>query len=539
MISCQNALRGPYWVNELQYDVPLPSGWLPGDYLHPETQELIRSKHLPLVGIVDLTNHTRYGFSSRGVPQYLFYPLNTGYPPMIVGSKAPRTINQFGIVRFDTWNSKDKWPHGSLQELLGSVGISGIEVQSLRLRVCPPGRQTMYEYDFSPLLNICGSLEVWDACFNIDPAGCKDVDDVLSWRQTSAGLQFGIHIANVAAWVSEGTHLDQEAKQRGTTVYEDGVVLKSMLPPQLSEHKASLLADGVPRPVVSAIWTISESGEVSGPDWKPTCIQIQEAHTYESILSDSNKSQSLQSALQTIVGYSVGADPHRWVEVAMIAYNRAAAMKLKRAGAGILRRHKGALPSAEILQNLAHQTGCADIAWLGQASGEYCTATEESCEHSGLGEALYCHATSPLRRYADLVNQRILLGLCNTTTSFSHISHHLNLIGKSIRAWERDMWCLQHLRPNEISEANGWILGWKQCGFELNLLIYVPLWKRTVRIAFFSEVQEQISEVYLKPLDFKKYWIGKRGDPVQVRAFCNLQKAYWSDRFVFSCSPLK
>jgi hypothetical protein len=537
-LSCKNALRGPYWIGTTRYDTPLPAGWLPGDSVHLETREIQRGKHPPLIGIVDLTNRTRFGFSSRGVPQYLFFPLNAGYPPMIVGSKAPTTTNQFGIVRFEHWNTtKSKWPHGALQELVGPVGDSATELRALRLQVCPPHRQTTHGYDFSPSETLCGLEETWDACFNIDPPGCKDVDDVLSWRRTVTGHEFGIHIANVATWISVKSDLDKEAKQRGTTVYEEGVVLRPMLPPELSEKKASLLSDGKSRPVLSAIWHISDSGDVSGPVWRPTQILIQESFTYDSILTDSAKSQRIPTYLQAICGDSGGQDPHRWIELAMIAYNRATAKKLKEKGAGLLRRHKGALPSSEILRSLADQTGCADIAWLGQTAGEYCSAVEEDCKHAGLGEALYCHATSPLRRYADLVNQRILLGICCENMRYDELSHHLNLTSKAIRAWERDVWCLRNLKPSEISEAPGWILGWKQWGFDLRLLVYVPFWKRTVRIGFFSEEREQTSEVYLKPRDFGKFWIGKRGDQVQVRAFCNLQKAQWSERFVFTCHP--
>lgn len=538
-ISCQNALRGPYWIGVTRYNAPLPSGWLPGDTLHGD--EIQRAKHAPLIGIVDLTNRTRHGFSSRGVPQYLFYPLNAGYPPMIVGSKAPTTANQFGIVRFESWPAKSKWPHGALQELLGPVGDPVTELRALRLHMNPTRSKHESDLSWEPDETLCGPLEYWDTCFNIDPPGCRDVDDVVSWRYTkdSLHLEFGIHIANVTAWVSEGSDTDLAAQKQGTTVYEDGAVLKSMLPAQLSENKASLLADGKPRPVFSAIWRFDSHGVCldSEPTWRASQIHIQKAYTYDSILEDTKVSGVLQSFLTGIWGSPVGSDPHRWIEIAMIAYNRAAAKRLQQVGAGLLRRHKGALPSGDILKSIADQTGCSDIAWLGQSAGEYCVATEEDRMHTGLGESVYCHASSPLRRYADLVNQRVLLGI-SLAKSQTDLAFHLNQVGKAVRAWERDIWCLKHLDPTKISETNGWILGWKQWGFELRLLVYVPLWKRTIRIGFFSELREQTSEVYLKPRDFGRYWIGKRGDPVKVRAFCNLQKAQWSERFVFSCTPL-
>lgn len=555
-ISCQNALQGPYWVGLTQYDTPLPPGWLPGDSIDTQTNKLIREKHGPLVGIVDLTNRTRFGFSSRGVSQYLFYPLHTGYPPMIVGSKAPTTTNQFGIVRFDNWNTtKSKWPHGALQELLGHVGNSSVELRALRLYINPPGRLTIPEYDLSiaqssqtlfPCTDNCGSPEVWDACFNIDPVGCKDVDDVISWRwMPNETWEFGIHIANVGAWVPHNSSLDQEAMRRGITVYEEGQVLRPMLPPVLSEKQASLLSDGELRPVVSTIWTISKDGicKNAQPTWRSSQITIHSSYSYENVLQKCDICQKLPFFLTCIWGSNIGPDPHRWIEVAMIVYNRAAAHVLKTREAGILRRHKGALPSAQTLKLIADQSGCAEIAWLGQAAGEYCsvkTTSTKDCEHVGLGEALYCHASSPLRRYADLVNQRILVKCLEDKTSceFEQLSFQLNKTAKLVRAWERDIWCMKHLKTSEISEASGWILGWKQKGEEIRLLVYVPLWKRSVRIGFFQSHTEKDSDICLKPRNLGQEWIAKQGQAVQVHAFCNLRNPQFSERFVFSCTPI-
>jgi hypothetical protein len=544
MIRCKNAIKGPYWVGDTKINNPLPPGWLPGDFFDQETQTLTRSKHPPIVGIVDLTNRTRYGFSNKGTPQYLFFPLNPAYPPMIVGSRAPTVANQFGIVRFESWDpNTSKWPRGALQELLGVVGDETVELRALRLNINHLGRPTKHDPVCEPY-SPCGPLIAWEACFNIDPPGCKDVDDVVSWRRLENGTwEFGIHIANVAAWIPSDSPLDKEAQQKGQTVYEDGHVLYPMFPPEISEKTASLLADGKPRPVVSAIWTFNQEMKLISriPRWEKTQLIVQNAFTYESILNPENteKANTLQQFLSVLLGEDVGSDPHRWIEMAMLTYNSAAAEELFRKGHGILRRHAGLLTSAPLLKSISEQTGCNEIAFLGFSSGEYVGISENKHEneyfHSGLQKSLYCHASSPLRRYSDLVNQRLLLGILTEIENSSTLANHLSDRAKAVKQFERAVWCLKTLKPSTISEANGYVLGWKLRGEDVILRVYVPQWKQTVKLFFFPDSDGQEKErICVRTRDTSTSVTFQTGDSISIRAYCNLRKAQWSERFIFS-----
>lgn len=76
--------------------------------------------------------------------------------------------------------------------------------------------------------------------FTIDPDEAKDFDDAISFKILDTGnYQIGIHIADITHYVHEFTALDDEAYQRGTSVYfVDRVV--PMLPEQLSNQLCSL-----------------------------------------------------------------------------------------------------------------------------------------------------------------------------------------------------------------------------------------------------------------------------------------------------------
>ncbi len=87
-----------------------------------------------------------------------------------------------------------------------------------------------------------GRLDLTDRpTFTMDPVDARDFDDALSWRALEGGgCEVGIHIADVAHYVQPGTPLDDEARERATSVYLAGGVVP-MLPHALSSDLCSLV----------------------------------------------------------------------------------------------------------------------------------------------------------------------------------------------------------------------------------------------------------------------------------------------------------
>lgn len=544
-IRIKHALRGPWsegaTTHAATHDAPPPPGLFHGDFRDPVTGVVRRGDPGPIVGIVDFVAQTRYGFSSRGVPQYLFHPADTRFPPMIVGSKAAPVANQWGLVttKGSVWNTaKSRWPSVTLQRLIGPVGDQDVEAEALRLQYMRP---------VAPLAAFAmpdpptGPVSEWDEILNIDPVGCRDVDDILAWRRVGDRVQFGIGIANVSALVPRGSALDVAACQRTQTLYRDGQAVEPMLPATLSEGAGSLLADGTPRGVVLVSWYIEE-GVVTGPVWSTTRLVNRRAFTYESILDDPVLSNKIPALLASVTGLTVaevGGDSHRWVELAMIAYNRAAAEQVS--FTGILRRHRGV--TAAEYGDLAVKTGCKELAFLGYAAGEYVQADwMTDVAHAGLGLARYCHASSPLRRYADLVNQRILVGMLEAEDVQGMVevglADWLNERAKEARAYERATWCLSQLSAKELRSATGWVLRWTKTTNivpEVRVHVYVPAWRRTVKVPM-SLLKVEESQIHVGSRGGNQGWWIAPGTSVCVTAFWDVRGTP-EHRFVFRATP--
>jgi len=114
----------------------------------------------------------------------------------------------------------------------------------------------------------------------IDPKDAKDFDDAISFRKLENGnYEIGIHIADVSFFVKPGTALDNEARERATSVYLVDRTIP-MLPEVLSNDLCSL-TPATDKCAMSCIVEMNSKNEIVNEWFGRTVIHSNKRFTYE------------------------------------------------------------------------------------------------------------------------------------------------------------------------------------------------------------------------------------------------------------------
>merc|ERR1712226_361236 len=135
-----------------------------------------------------------------------------------------------------------------------------------------------------------------------DPPGCTDIDDALHCRPIGNGLyEVGVHIADVSHFIRPGTAIDEEAKNRCTSVYLSDRRI-DMVPTLLSSNPCSL-REGVERFAFSVIWQLDTDANIKHTKCTKSIIKSRRAFTYgeaQLMIDDSNQQSDLANGLRML-----------------------------------------------------------------------------------------------------------------------------------------------------------------------------------------------------------------------------------------------
>ena len=387
--------------------------------------------------------------TSRNVPMYLFRPLNPKQPLFIVGCSQPNLyVNLLALV--EPYDMNQRIPRGNIIQVLGPCGDWNAERKAIQW-THRPHKPPKIDGGLTPPTQE-GRLDLRGfRTLHVDPPGCVDVDDCVTFMDNG----FAVTIADVGAWVAANPVLEAFAAQ-GETLYEGGRAVRPLFPVELSEGTFSLLR-GEDRFGVSVVY---ENGK--HPYWTRSIVRVTESYTYEDVW----QMRELKLAAQCAKGWIVGDDPHEWIEALMVSYNAFMAEELIRLSKGVFRGHSG--PNVERMER--YQSICPEASRLAESSAVYQSFTDRT-PHWGLKLDSYAHTTSPIRRWADVHNQLVLLGKDPVEPIES-----LNLLNKATKKYERDLFFLTQLQTPRV------MVGTVLEVLEEKSKVWVTDWQRTVTV---------------------------------------------------------
>jgi ribonuclease R len=197
---------------------------------------------------------------------------------------------QIAALRIERWPTEQRSAGGAVFEILGSPDDPKTRVKAVVASKDIPTEFPQEVLDAAEALPHDPEPSSWEGrrvlfdlpTFTIDGADAKDFDDAVSLEELGGGkLRLGVHIADVANYVTRDSIIDKEAVNRGTSVYLPGRVIP-MLPPKLSDHLCSLRPD-VPRLTLTCWMDMTADGAVHGAKVEETVIRSWRRFTYEEV----------------------------------------------------------------------------------------------------------------------------------------------------------------------------------------------------------------------------------------------------------------
>ena len=365
------------------YNSPQYPNWIESETYIYKLQNVIigeidREKNI-IGGRLLLSSKTMWGINSKGMKKYSFIPHSRCYPRYCVAStKDPTQIDEYVRVEITPWNpEKTTMPMGILVETLGKVTDTSCYTKTLLsgyLLTTRSRNKTYKSKDISSnILSEKTCIEYENSwiripSYSIDPPGCMDIDDALSFNSDTDEL--AVHIASPVG-INLNTLIQENIKHQTKTIYLNDIL--HLLPDTIVKEFS--LCEGFVRPCLSVVFPKNKP-----PRLIRSHIKVTKNLSYDNMHLIDLK--SLINAIQSRFGYT--DDPHTLVENCMVYANRYVAEKLVQ----------------NMCSSLLRVAKKGERAW-------YKIGNSDDI-HSYFG-SIYTHFTSPLRRYADQLVHEMLL----------------------------------------------------------------------------------------------------------------------------------
>jgi exoribonuclease-2 len=283
--------------------------------------------------------------------------------------------------------------------------------------------------------------------FTIDGPATRDFDDALSIEMKDDTIHVGIHIADVAGVVPPDSKVDEEASLRGSSIYLPCQQI-SMLPPALSQETLSL-KESRDRWAISLLCRLDGEGNLLDFRFSPSLIRVEKRYTYDEVNAHHIQEDHFQQMLQLSrifrqkrieAGALLLTLPELVIEISqegsisvqkldqdtpsrmmvaefMILYNWLVARFAGDHGIPVLFRSQEG-PSERLSSE-----GLDYVYYVFKQRRKLnpLSIATEPKPHSGLGVDAYTQASSPIRRYFDLLVQRQLRSfLLEGTPYYTH-----------------------------------------------------------------------------------------------------------------------
>lgn len=341
----------------------------------------------------------------------------------------------------------------------------------------------------------------------IDGQNTTDYDDALSLEKIGESYILGIHISDVAHLVKRDDAIDRRAIARGASIYmaDDKI---PMLPPDISE-KASSLKQGEMRPAISVLVTLNRFFEIKDFEILATRIRVDRQLSYSEVNAMADEDQDMNVLIRIAKAFrekrlssggthislpEVNVYLDETGEIAISRVDRESPSRMMVAEmmimanwmmASFLARHgvPAIFRSQQEPKDRLYR-GESDSLFLNCLQRKFVNRaiiSHKAAFHAGLGLDAYVTATSPIRRYHDLITQRqirSILGLeepysaADITRLTQMLETPIANVGK-IQFNRKKYWLIKFLENHIGAKTPGLVLERKKNSYTVLLTEYM------------------------------------------------------------------
>ena len=244
--------------------------------------EILERRHTDFVGLLSISHGYVYVRPDVDwMPVDIFIPRGD-----LHGAKDGQKV----IAHLVDWPDGSGNPFGEIVRVLGKPGENDVEMESiLAAHEYPIEFPKEVEKEAAKILVKISKDEIKRRrdfrkvfTITIDPADAKDFDDAISLQKLPNGhWEVGVHIADVSHYVQPGSSIDQEALERGTSVYLVDRTIP-MLPEKLCHHVCSRRPDEA-QLTFSVVFEMDDDAKIFDRWIGKTIIKSCRRYTYEEV----------------------------------------------------------------------------------------------------------------------------------------------------------------------------------------------------------------------------------------------------------------